>query len=122
MQISRQLAQATLRPMVLAILRDGPGYGYRIIKRIHSLSDGEIEWTTGTLYPFLHSLENEGVLRSYWEKADEGPKRKYYCLTPIGEKALETETAQWERVYGLLTQLFAPPLSPALGSQGLIPG
>ena len=108
MPISRQLAQATLRPMVLAILKNGPGYGYRIIKRIHDLTNGEIEWTTGTLYPFLHGLENEGVLHSYWEKADEGPKRKYYRLTPAGEKALERESAQWERVYALLSQLFGP--------------
>ena len=108
MLISRPLAQATLRPMVLAILKNGPGYGYRIIKRIQDLTDGDIEWTTGTLYPFLHGLENEGVLRSYWEKADEGPRRKYYCLTPAGEKALMRESAQWERVYALLSQLFGP--------------
>ena len=101
--------------MVLGILKDGPGYGYRIIKRIRQLTDGDIEWTTGTLYPFLHGLENEGVLQSFWQEAAEGPRRKYYRLTPAGEKALERESAQWARIYGLLSQLFGPTsqLSPA---------
>lgn len=115
MQINRQLATATLRPMVLAILSRGPSYGYRIIKRIQDLTDGDIEWTTGTLYPFLHGLENEGVVQSYWAEADEGPRRKYYGLTPAGERDLEQEKAQWARVHALLSQLFSP-------QAGLIPG
>lgn len=101
--------------MVLAILQSRPGYGYRIIKRIHDLTDGDIGWTTGTLYPFLHGLENQGVVRSYWTETEDGPRRKYYSLTPAGERELEHEKAQWARVHKLLSQLFNP-------QPGLLPG
>ena len=42
----------------------------------------------GTLYPILHKLEDENLLKSYSELAD-GKKRKYYRITPKGVKALE---------------------------------
>lgn len=103
--ISRSLATATLKPMVLAILGEGPEYGYRLIQRIQDVSMGEIEWTTGTLYPFLHGLENEGFLESYWVQVDDAPRRKYYRLTASGESALAFEKSQWYRVHAILTQL-----------------
>jgi PadR family transcriptional regulator PadR len=110
--ISRQLASATLKPMVLAILANGPEYGYRIIQRIQDLSEGDIEWTTGALYPFLHGLENEGVLECTWKTGQNAPRRKYYGLTPAGQKALAVERQQWFRVHAMLSELFGP--APAL--------
>ena len=41
----------------------------------------------GTLYPMLHKLEEESLLRSYSENV-EGKIRKYYRTTPKGIKAL----------------------------------
>jgi len=105
--ISRTLATATLKPMVLAILDGQPSYGYRIIARIRDLSEGRIEWTTGTLYPFLHGLENEGLVESFWQAVENAPRRKYYRLTPSGEKALETERQQWQQVNAMLAPLLA---------------
>lgn len=107
--ISRALATASLRPFVLAILQEGDSYGYQIIQRIHDLSTGQIEWKTGTLYPFLHTLESEGVVESYWQTVDNAPRRKYYRLTPLGEKALHQEKAQWAHINKMLIQLWGPP-------------
>ncbi|PIQ62071.1 MAG: PadR family transcriptional regulator [Bacteroidetes bacterium CG12_big_fil_rev_8_21_14_0_65_60_17] len=105
--ITRSLATATLRPMVLALLDGRPEYGYQIIARIRKLSGGEIDWTTGTLYPFLHGLENEGLVESFWQAAESAPRRKYYRLTPAGERALEAERTQWQQVHAMLAPLFA---------------
>ena len=41
----------------------------------------------GTLYPTLHSLEQEGYLVSE-KRVVEGRQRRYYTLTPAGEAAL----------------------------------
>ena len=106
--ISRALATASLKPVILSILKEGDSYGYQIIQKIHDLSDGELQWTTGTLYPFLHTLENEGLLLSYWQAAENAPRRKYYKLTPNGVKALQLEKQQWIDVNRLLIKLWGP--------------
>ncbi|MDY6795441.1 MAG: PadR family transcriptional regulator [Actinomycetota bacterium] len=43
----------------------------------------------GTLYPILHSLEKQGYLESYRE-AVTGKVRRYYSITALGGKALDT--------------------------------
>jgi len=42
----------------------------------------------GTLYPTLHRMEGEGLLRSR-TKVVEGRKRRQYTATPRGRRALE---------------------------------
>ena len=106
--IPRTLASATLKPMVLSILDEGESYGYQLIRRIHALSDGEMEWTTGTLYPFLHGLENDGLVESYWQAVENAPRRKYYRLTPQGRDALALQKAHWTRVNRILAKLWGP--------------
>ena len=113
--ISRALVAASLRPFVLSILAEGESYGYEIIQRVHRLTDGQIQWTTGTLYPLLHSLENDGLMEAVWREAGEGPKRKYYRLTAKGYGALEAEKRQWLSVHAALLQLWEP-------SPGHVPG
>lgn len=116
--ISRSLVAASLKPFVLSILAEGPTYGYEIIQRVQDLTDGEVQWTTGTLYPLLHGLENEDLLEAFWRDAEAGPRRKYYRLTPKGERALAAERRQWLRVHGALVKLWAA--NP--GTPGLAPG
>ena len=110
--ISRALATASLKPVILSILKEGDSYGYQIIKRIQHLSDGAIKWTTGALYPFLHSLEHDGVVVSYWQEVENAPRRKYYRLTKKGEKVLAKEKEEWMDVNRLLMKLWGP--SPEL--------
>jgi PadR family transcriptional regulator PadR len=104
--IPRALASATLKPMVLSILAEGESYGYQIIQRIRDLSEGALQWTTGTLYPFLHELENEGLMESYWQEVEGAPRRKYYRLTEKGLRALAHEKQQWMDVNRILMKLW----------------
>jgi DNA-binding PadR family transcriptional regulator len=110
--IPRALASASLKPIILSILNEGESYGYHLIQRIYELSEGEMEWTTGTLYPFLHGLENEGLVASYWQDVENAPRRKYYRLTPRGEAALVDQKKQWIMVNRILAKLWGP--SPEL--------
>ena len=113
--IPKALVAASIKPFVLSILSERESYGYAIIQRVKQLTAGQIEWTTSTLYPVLHSLENKGLLASQWRASEEGPRRKYYRLTAKGEKALARERQQWLDVHQALTQLWGPMpgLSPA---------
>lgn len=106
--ISKTLVTATTRPIVLSILADRENYGYQIIQKIQDLSDGKIRWTTGTLYPALHALENDGLLSSSWKSVENAPDRKYYRLTEKGRKALEAEKRQWLDVNAVFIQLWGP--------------
>lgn len=112
--ISKSLVTATTKPIILSILADGENYGYRIIQRIQDLSDGKIRWTTGTLYPALHALENEGLVESTWKAVDNAPDRKYYRLTDNGLKALEAEKRQWLDVNDVFLKLWGPQVRLAL--------
>ena len=106
--ISTPLVAASIKPFVLSILNDGESYGYAIIQRVKSLTGGRMEWTTSTLYPVLHSLENKAFLRSEWRASPDGPRRKYYRLTRKGAKALVVEKRQWMDVHSALMQLWDP--------------
>ncbi len=87
--ISKTLSAASLKPFILSILAEEESYGYEIIQKVHQLTNGEIKWAAGTLYPLLHTLEHKGLLISYEGAATEGPgpKRKYYRLTEKGYAA-----------------------------------
>lgn len=104
--ISRELVAASAAPMVLSILSKGESYGYAIIAQVRELSGGQMCWTDGMLYPVLHRLEDQGVVRSHWGTSETGRKRKYYELTKKGHKALAAAQSQWHVVNGALSKLW----------------
>ena len=110
--LSRELAGASAKPIILSILASGESYGYAILQRIEDLSNGELSWDDSTLYPVLHRMENDGLLASSWRVAETGRRRKYYRLMAEGHEALETEKRQWLRVDAVLAQLWG--LQPRL--------
>ena len=110
--LTRELAGASAKPIILSILASGESYGYAILQRIENLSGGELSWDDSTLYPVLHRLENEGLLASSWRVAENGRRRKYYRLTTKGQQVLEAEKRQWLRVDAVLAQLWG--LQPRL--------
>ena len=98
MQIDKDLVAASATPLVLAILADGESYGYAILKRVRELSNGDLEWTDGMLYPLLHRLERLGFVTTEWRSPAEGRGRKYYALTNDGRAALAERKRQWMTV------------------------
>lgn len=98
MQIDKDLVAASATPLVLAILDDGESYGYAILKRVRELSDGELEWTDGMLYPLLHRLHRLGYVTTEWRNPPEGRRRKYYAITDDGKTALAEHKRQWSTV------------------------
>jgi len=104
--LSKDLVAASSRPLVLSILAGGESYGYEIIQKVRALSEEEIEWTDGMLYPVLHRLEGEGLIVSEWKEADTGRERKYYRLSSEGRKALKAERTQWLKVHNTMCKLW----------------
>ncbi len=82
--MGRQLGYATVA--ILRAIRNGYEYGTDIMDRTGLPS--------GTVYPTLSRLDERGLLRSRWERreladAERRPRRRYYRLTPSGERALD---------------------------------
>jgi PadR family transcriptional regulator PadR len=103
---SKELVAASTKPLVLSILMRGESYGYAIIQEVSRLSGGELQWTDGMLYPVLHRLERDGLIKARWSTAENGRRRKYYCLNKQGNKALEVERAQWICVNKALNRIW----------------
>src|SRR6186713_2744228 len=106
MKLEKELVAASSVPLVLSILAEGDSYGYAIIQRVKELSDDEIQWTDGMLYPVLHWLEGRGQIKGRWEKAESGRRRRYYSLANKGRKALQEQQAQWKVVSSTLQKLW----------------
>ncbi len=98
MDLGKDLVAASSTSLVLAILAEGESYGYAIIKRVKDLSDGELLWTDGMLYPVLHRMERNGLVASKWVSPSSGRRRKYYRLTKAGRAELEAERKRWQMV------------------------
>jgi PadR family transcriptional regulator PadR len=106
MKLEKELVAASSVPLVLSILAEGESYGYAIIQRVRELSDGKIQWTDGMLYPVLHWLEDQDLVRGEWREAESGRKRKYYSLKAPGKRVLREQQEQWRVVNRALNQLW----------------
>ena len=113
MDINKDLVAATATPLILAILAEGPSYGYAILKRVSQLSGGELHWTDGMLYPVLHRLERQGHIRGKWDTSETGRKRKYYHITAQGKSHLAEQRQQWQMVDSALRGLWRTVSLPA---------
>jgi PadR family transcriptional regulator PadR len=105
MDVSKDLVAASATPLIMALLKEQDSYGYEIIKHIRELSNDELVWTEGMLYPVLHRLEKNGLIESYWKESSTGRKRKYYRLNKAGLAELEEHRKQWELVYSVLSKI-----------------
>jgi PadR family transcriptional regulator PadR len=113
MHIDKDLVAASATPLVLAILAEGESYGYAILKQVRALSEGELEWTDGMLYPLLHRLLRLGYVTTEWRTSPEGRRRKYYVITDDGRAALADQQRQWVAVTRALNDVWP-------GSQALL--
>jgi PadR family transcriptional regulator PadR len=90
-----QLRRGVLEYCVLSLLSDTSLYAFDLVRRL-SEADGMVI-SEGTIYPLLSRLRREGRVSTTWAESAEGPPRRYYALTPAGERALLAFTADWRR-------------------------
>jgi len=82
-----QLSRGEFGLLILGLLGRREMYGYEIVAELRRSSEGAIDLPEGTVYPALRRLERDGLLRAHWVEIGEGaPRRRYYALTPAGER------------------------------------
>jgi transcriptional regulator len=92
------LIQGTLDVLILKSLATEARHGWAIAKRIEAVSGDVLQIKQGSLYPALHRLESQGLLRSEWRENETGRDAKFYSLTKAGRAQLDVELSQWERL------------------------
>lgn len=92
------LLQGTLDLLLLKILALQPLHGWAISLRLRSMSGDVLQVSEGSLYPALHKLEQEGWITAEWKQTENNRRAKFYSLTRMGRRQLETEAANWERL------------------------
>ena len=99
--------QGTLALMVLKTLDVlGPQHGYGIARRIEQISGDILALNQGTLYPLLLKLEHEGAIASEWGASENNRRARFYRLTAIGRKQLQTETRDWNQTAAIIARFF----------------
>jgi len=92
------LIQGTLDLLILKSIATEPRHGWAIAKRIQAASGDVLQIKQGSLYPALHRLESQGLIRAEWKESETGRESKFYSLTRAGRAQLETEISQWDRL------------------------
>lgn len=95
MKINKELIRGSTTMLVLNLLNEKNMYGYEMIRDLKEKSENVFELKEGTLYPILHSLEQNQYITSYWDEST-AKKRKYYAITEKGKKQLKNQKKEWD--------------------------
>ena len=93
--MGRETFSGHLDLLLLAALKAAPRHGYAVIEHMRTASGGRFDYPEGTVYPALHRLEDDGLLRSRWSQVD-GRRRRVYELTAQGQRSLDGRQREWE--------------------------
>lgn len=91
-----QLKRGLLDVCVLAAIKNEDSYGYQIIKDISPY----VEISESTLYPILRRLEAAELL-TVRAAEYKGRLRKYYHITPLGLKRIESFKDEWKEIMSI---------------------
>src|SRR5215216_6449612 len=93
-----ELLQGTLDLLVLQTLQWGPQHGYGISQAIKTNSGDVLRVDAGSLYPALHRLERQGLVRAQWSVSERKQRTRVYRLTPKGRRRLAGERTRWQQL------------------------
>lgn len=90
-----------LEPALLLLLHHGPAHGYTLAERLDEF--GLSGLSPSAVYRALREMEAEGWVRSAWdEEQTQGPPRRVYHLTAMGDEALAWWTGDLEETRRLV--------------------
>ena len=95
-KIDKSLLSGSTTMLILRLLESGDMYGYQMIETLEKQSNNVFTLKAGTLYPLLHALEQQSVVKSYEIIVENARSRKYYSITNSGRKLLQDKKDEWE--------------------------
>ena len=104
----QNLSRSCNEVLILSTLSSGPRHGYQLALELEENSRGAFRFKHGTLYPILHKLENDGLIRGDWLEEVGKRKRKSYRLTDAGRRRLGEQIVEWseflERFFNVVVE------------------
>jgi PadR family transcriptional regulator PadR len=88
-----ELLRGVLDLCLLAVMQEGPAYGYEMTKRLRARGLSIVG--EGSIYPLLGRLEREGLVETYRAASNGGPPPKYYLASPAGQATLRVGASEW---------------------------
>jgi len=83
--------------LLLSLLQANEMYGYELVQAVRLRTNQAITLGEGVIYPALHALESDGMLKSR-RKLVNGRTRVYYAVTRKGEKHLAGLVRHWQHI------------------------
>jgi len=105
MKIDKSLMSGSTTMLILKLLENSDMYGYQMIEELEIRSQNIFTLKAGTLYPILHTLEQQNMIESYDTEIDSVRPRKYYRLTKDGKKMLDEKKAEWKAYSSAVNQI-----------------
>ena len=102
---SLEILKGTLEILILQSLRRGPNHGYGVARWLKETTAEAIVVEEGALYPALRRMEKRGLITADWDVTETGREAKFYRLTPMGDKELESALANWARYVAAMEQV-----------------
>lgn len=101
-QLATQLRKGFLAYCVLKVCSHEPKYTSDIINQLRS---AELVVVEGTIYPLLSKLQKDGLLRHEWRESEQGPPRKYYQVTVLGQEVIAHTSKKVDALNATLKKL-----------------
>ena len=101
-----QMLRGVLDLCLLAVMDDGPAYGYEMTKRLRDRGLAIVG--EGSIYPLLGRLERDGLVETYRAASNGGPPRKYYRPSSAGRLALALGVSEWRAARDAVDAVLAP--------------
>lgn len=89
--MNSQFKKGVLELIVLVSVNKRDMYGYELVLEVSKV----VDVNEGTIYPLLKRLTNENYFETYLQESTEGPSRKYYKITVLGQKRLKELKDTW---------------------------
>lgn len=99
------LLQGTLDLLLLRILALEPLHGWAVGQRLRQVSGEVLNVSEGSLYPALHKLEYQGLVKAEWRASENNRRAKFYAITRAGRRRLEQEANEWRRLSAAITRV-----------------
>lgn len=112
MALYDQIRKGSTNTLILSLLSEEPMYGYQITQELKRRSEGYFEMKEGLLYPALHRMERDGLLRSEWRTVAGSRRRKYYFITEKGRKMLANSVTEWQTFIEQLLEIIGRRREP----------
>ncbi|MDQ1448371.1 MAG: PadR family transcriptional regulator, regulatory protein PadR [Actinomycetota bacterium] len=103
---SEQLLKGVLDIVALAVLSRDETYGYAIVQQLHKAGLEDV--AEASVYGTLRRLEQQDWVTSRLVASALGPARRYYRLTRLGKRALESLLLEWDGITEAVESLARP--------------